>query len=66
MRCYFYRGGHITAVVELNKADGDDGCIRCAQNLFEAHADGLPPEGFEVWDEARLVFQFPLEAQAAQ
>jgi len=56
MRCYLYRGGHI-AGVEVLAAESDDALIRQARAIFEKR--GKEFDGFEVWDHARIVYQYP-------
>lgn len=59
MRCFFMADGHIASVEMLDPAKGDEGCIRQAQTLFEGRAQKFKADGFEIWDEARLVFRYP-------
>jgi hypothetical protein len=58
MRCYFMRAGHI-AGVEAISGFSDDETIRRARELFEQRRDTFAYDGFEVWDLARVVFQYP-------
>lgn len=61
MRCYLYRGGHIASVEDL-AAGSDDALIRQAQAVFEKRKDE-EFDGFEVWDRARIVYQYPAPLQ---
>ena len=58
MRCYFMRAGHI-AGVEAISGFSDDETIRRARELFEQRRETFAYDGFEVWDLARVVFQYP-------
>jgi hypothetical protein len=58
MRCYFMRAGHI-AGVEAIPGLPDDEAIRRARELFEERRQSYAYDGFEVWDLARVVFQYP-------
>jgi hypothetical protein len=58
MRCYFMRAGHI-AGVEAIPGLPDDETIRRARELFEERRQSHAYDGFEVWDLARVVFQYP-------
>jgi hypothetical protein len=58
MRCYFMRAGHI-AGVEAIPGLPDDETIRRARELFEERRQSYAYDGFEVWDLARVVFQYP-------
>jgi|HubBroStandDraft_6_1064221.scaffolds.fasta_scaffold1905792_1 hypothetical protein len=58
MRCYFMRAGHI-AGVEAIPGLPDDEAIRRARELFEERRQSNAYDGFEVWDLARVIFQYP-------
>jgi hypothetical protein len=58
MRCYFMRKGHI-AGVEAIPGLPDDETIKQAWALFEEKQKSHGYDGFEVWDLARVVFQYP-------
>jgi hypothetical protein len=58
MRCFFMRGGHITAV-ELLPGLNDVEAVAKSHELFEARKREAGYEGFEVWQEARMVIQHP-------
>jgi hypothetical protein len=58
MRCYFMRGGHI-AGVEAIPGLPDDETVRRTRELFEERRQSFAYDGFEVWDLARMVFQYP-------
>src|SRR5579863_766828 len=58
MRCYLYRGGHI-AGVEVLAGGSDDALIREAHAVFEKRKRKEEFDGFEVWDHARIVYQYP-------
>jgi hypothetical protein len=58
VRCYFMRAGHI-ADVEAIPGLSDDETIRQARELFEEIRQSHAYDGFEVWDLARVVFQYP-------
>ena len=58
MRCYFMKAGHIAAVELLPKDTDDQDAIVAGKKLFLARIrDGF--EGFEIWDQKRLVFRYP-------
>jgi hypothetical protein len=57
MRCYFMRAGHIAG--EAIPGLPDDETIRRARELFEEKRQSYAYDGFEVWDLARVVFQYP-------
>ena len=65
MRCYFLKGGHITAVEFLNEGD-DEARIRQATRLFEEKGKAAGAQGFEVWDGPRFIFRFPPDLQTPQ
>jgi hypothetical protein len=52
------RAGHI-AGVEAIPGLSDDETIRQARVLFEEKREAYAYDGFEVWDLARVVFQYP-------
>jgi hypothetical protein len=56
MRCYFMRGGHIVDVAPLAGLS-DQEAIDKGFELFGARKDR--PDGFEVWDMARVIIQWP-------
>jgi hypothetical protein len=58
MRCYFMRAGHI-ASVEAIPGLPDDETIPRARELFEERRQSYAYDGFEVWELARVVFQYP-------
>ena len=57
MRCFFMKQGHITAV-ELLPGLNDAEAVKKSHELFEARKNEAGYEGFEVWQEARVVFQY--------
>ena len=59
MRCYFMQDGHIAGVEILDRAEGDEGCIKRGHALFENRRKTQSADGFEIWDQARFVFRFP-------
>lgn len=61
MRCYFFSLGHINGFVDLT-AQSDRDAIAEAQAAFTQWRKHL--DGFEVWDRARMVFQFRVAARA--
>ena len=58
MRCYFVKGGRITAI-ELLSQTTDDGLIAQARELFVMKGVPRGAEGFEVWDQARFIYRYP-------
>ena len=58
MRCYFLRGGQIAAIELLDRSLGDDAAVRQAASAFFAHMGEF--EGYEVWDQNRMVFRIPV------
>lgn len=65
MRCYFIRDGHIAAVEALTAATDDD-AIRQAERLFAERLFRDRDErfvSFEVWDRARFVYRYPIDAK---
>jgi hypothetical protein len=58
MRCFFKRDGRIAAV-ELLPGLKDAEAVAKSHELFEARKDEEGYEGFEVWQEARMVIQHP-------
>lgn len=56
MRCYLKRDGHIRAVEELPGLTDAEAISTC-HALFVAR--GKEFDGFEVWDRARMVVQYP-------
>jgi hypothetical protein len=57
MRCYFIKGGHIQAVEELPGLS-DEQAVEKSHRLFAAKPEGRF-DGFEVWERARVVLQWP-------
>jgi len=55
MRCYLMNDGHIDAVELLENPPDDADAIREATAIFIGRTGAF--DGFEVWDEARLVFK---------
>lgn len=58
MRCYFFKGGRITAV-EILERDDDPGLIGQSKKLFAEKGQPVGLDGFEVWDGPRFVFRHP-------
>jgi hypothetical protein len=58
MRCYFMRAGHIAGVEEMPGLS-DEQAVEKARSLFLDQKDKLKYDGFEVWELARVVHQFP-------
>jgi hypothetical protein len=56
MRCYFIKGGDVDGVEELLVVTQSE-AIELARTLFEKRKWEL--EGFEVWDDDRLLYEFP-------
>ena len=58
MRCYFVKGGRITATELLSRTNDED-LIAEARELFVMK--GLPrgADGFEVWNQARFIYRYP-------
>lgn len=63
MRCFFLRRGHI-AGVELLPGLGDAEAVEKCRQMYEAKKDEANYEGFEVWDQARMVIQHSPVAEA--
>lgn len=61
MRCYFMREGRIHDVEVLTAAD-EAAQISEAHTLFRTRGKVRQAEGFEVWDQGRLVYRFPESA----
>lgn len=55
MRCFFFKNGHIVAAAELGNLSHEE-TKRRARLLFEEQRRDF--DGFEVWDHARMVYQF--------
>ena len=60
MRCYFMKGGHIAAVEFLPRDADDAAAILAGKKLFQARSRDRF-DGFEIWDQKRLVFRYPEE-----
>ena len=58
MRCYFLRNGHIAAVEALPGLN-DEEAVKKSRELFEARKDESRFEGFEVWEQTRMILQYP-------
>ncbi len=58
MRCFFLRGGHIAAV-ELMPGLTDEQAVEKCRLLYESRRSKEGYQGFEVWEEARMVHQHP-------
>jgi hypothetical protein len=58
MRCYFVADGHIRAV-EVITAETDTEAVETAFSILRQH--GKHFDGFELWDQARLVHSFKSE-----
>jgi hypothetical protein len=56
VRCYFMKAGHIVGVEELPGLS-DQEAVEKAHLLFAQRKD--PLDGFEVWERARVVLQYP-------
>ena len=56
MRCYFLRDGHIAGVEMLPLGLSDKDAIAGAHALSSKRKG--PFEGFEVWDDARMIFSY--------
>jgi hypothetical protein len=67
MRCFFMRGGHSPllharrplAAVEVLPGLRDAEAVAKSLELFETRTDEATFEGFEVWDQARMVIPIP-------
>jgi hypothetical protein len=57
MRCYLMNDGHIAAVEVLEDAPDDAAAIREATAIFLGCASQY--QGFELWDDGRLVYRCP-------
>ena len=64
MRCYFMQRGHVAAV-EVLAGLNDEEAIKKSRELFEERKSA-GYEGFEVWDQARMVTQEPPPATDAK
>jgi hypothetical protein len=53
MRC-----GHIKAV-EVIPGLTDEEAVKKSREMFEARKDKAQYDGFEVWEQARLIIQYP-------
>lgn len=58
MRCYFLKEGRIAFVEPLERGP-DETCICQCRELFEEKGKPRGADGFELWDEARLVYRRP-------
>jgi hypothetical protein len=58
MRCYFMRNGHIADVEPLFGL-GDEEAVAKSREMFDARKLEKDYDGFEVWELARMVIQFP-------
>ena len=63
MRCFFTRDGHIQAVEELPDLS-DQEAVAKSHQIFEERKDAQWYNGFEVWDLARMVIQYPPRTEA--
>lgn len=57
MRCYFMKRGHIQAV-EVLSGLADEQALEKSHALFATKPKGQF-DGFEIWDRARMVIQWP-------
>jgi hypothetical protein len=57
VRCYFMRDGHIVGVEALPDMSDAEAIARGHQLLKERRSQ--PLAGFEIWDRARIVIQYP-------
>jgi hypothetical protein len=58
LRCFFLKQGHIAAV-EILPGLSQEQAVDKSRELFAARKDQGQYEGFEVWEEARMVIQYP-------
>jgi hypothetical protein len=59
LRCYFMRAGHIVSVEAIPDLS-DEETVKRAWQLFAEKRKANPDyDGFEVWELARMVFQYP-------
>jgi hypothetical protein len=58
MRCFFMRAGHIQTVEEMPGLS-DEEAVAKARQMFDERKESLWYDGFEVWELARMVIQFP-------
>jgi hypothetical protein len=54
VRCFFMKDGHITAV-ELLPGLNDEEAVKKSHELFAARKGKAGYEGFEVWEQARMI-----------
>jgi hypothetical protein len=57
VRCFFMKHGHITAV-ELLPGLNDEEAVKRSHELFAARKNEAGYEGFEVWEQARMIIQY--------
>ena len=67
MRCYFMREGQMVSVEAFPELPDDETIGRACEIFIDRQKAGAEYDGFEVWDQARVVFQVPaLKADKAQ
>jgi hypothetical protein len=59
MRCYYMLRGLITGVEALPGLSDEETIKRALELFVEKQKAHYPCDGFEVWDLARVVFQYP-------
>jgi hypothetical protein len=64
VRCFFMKHGHITAVELLPGLDEE--AVKRSHELFAARKKEAGYEGFEVWEQARMIIQYPPGAAEAE
>jgi hypothetical protein len=58
------RNGHIAAV-EAVPGLNDEEAVKKSREMFEARKDEAHYEGFEVWELARMIIQYPPATEGA-
>jgi hypothetical protein len=62
---FFMKYGHITAV-ELLPGLKDEEAVKRSHELFAARKNEAGYEGFEVWEQARMIIQYPPGSEQEQ
>ena len=59
MRCCFMREGQMVSVEAFPELPYDETIGRACEIFVDRQKSGADYDGFEVWDQGRVVFQFP-------